>query len=81
VAQELGIRRKRLYVWKNRHAELSEAGYGADNVLVSSGIYNPSTSAANFFLYGFATTGTGSATPRVQITGPDETSNSRFAIH
>lgn len=26
VAQELGIRRKRLYVWKDRYAELGEAG-------------------------------------------------------
>ena len=26
VAQELGIRRKRLYVWKERYAELGEAG-------------------------------------------------------
>jgi transposase-like protein len=26
VAQELGIRRKRLYVWKDRFAELGEAG-------------------------------------------------------
>src|SRR5262249_4966813 len=25
-AQELGIRRKRLYVWKDRYAELGEAG-------------------------------------------------------
>ena len=28
VAQELGIRRKRLYVWKDRYAELGEAGLG-----------------------------------------------------
>ena len=26
VAEELGIRRKRLYVWKDRYAELGEAG-------------------------------------------------------
>ena len=26
VAQELGIRRKRLYVWKDRYGELGEAG-------------------------------------------------------
>lgn len=26
VAQELGIRRKRLYIWKDRYAELGEAG-------------------------------------------------------
>jgi transposase-like protein len=26
VAQEIGIRRKRLYVWKDRYAELGEAG-------------------------------------------------------
>ena len=26
VAQELGIRRKKLYVWKDRYAELGEAG-------------------------------------------------------
>jgi len=26
VAQDLGIRRKRLYVWKDRYAELGEAG-------------------------------------------------------
>jgi transposase len=26
VSQELGIRRKRLYVWKDRYAELGEAG-------------------------------------------------------
>jgi transposase len=26
VAEELGIRRKRLYVWKERYAELGEAG-------------------------------------------------------
>jgi|HubBroStandDraft_3_1064219.scaffolds.fasta_scaffold561080_2 transposase len=26
VAQELGVRRKRLYVWKDRYAELGEAG-------------------------------------------------------
>ena len=26
VAQELGIRRKRLYVWKDRYAELGEVG-------------------------------------------------------
>ena len=26
VAKELGIRRKRLYVWKDRYAELGEAG-------------------------------------------------------
>ena len=26
VAQEFGIRRKRLYVWKDRYAELGEAG-------------------------------------------------------
>jgi transposase len=26
VAQELGIRRKRLYVWKDRYAELGESG-------------------------------------------------------
>jgi transposase len=26
VAQELGIRRKRLYVWKDRYTELGEAG-------------------------------------------------------
>ena len=26
VAQELGIRRKRIYVWKDRYAELGEAG-------------------------------------------------------
>jgi len=26
VARELGIRRKRLYVWKDRYAELGEAG-------------------------------------------------------
>jgi len=26
VAQELGLRRKRLYVWKDRYAELGEAG-------------------------------------------------------
>jgi transposase len=26
VAQELGIRRKRLYVWKDRYAEMGEAG-------------------------------------------------------
>jgi transposase-like protein len=26
VAQELGIRRKRLYVWKDRYAELGETG-------------------------------------------------------
>jgi transposase-like protein len=26
VAQELGIRRKRLYVWKDRYAELGEGG-------------------------------------------------------
>jgi transposase-like protein len=26
VAQELGIRRKRLYVWKDRYAELGKAG-------------------------------------------------------
>ena len=26
VAQEMGIRRKRLYVWKDRYAELGEAG-------------------------------------------------------
>ncbi len=26
VAQQLGIRRKRLYVWKDRYAELGEAG-------------------------------------------------------
>lgn len=26
VAQELGIRRKRLYVWKDRYVELGEAG-------------------------------------------------------
>ena len=26
VAQELGVRRKRLYVWKNRYEELGEAG-------------------------------------------------------
>jgi transposase-like protein len=26
VAQELGIRRKRLYVWKDRYAESGEAG-------------------------------------------------------
>jgi transposase-like protein len=28
VAQELGIRRKRLYVWKDRYAELGEVGLG-----------------------------------------------------
>jgi len=28
VAQELGIRRKRLYVWKDRYTELGEAGLG-----------------------------------------------------
>jgi transposase-like protein len=28
VAEELGIRRKRLYVWKDRYAELGEAGPG-----------------------------------------------------
>lgn len=28
VAEELGIRRKRLYVWKDRYAELGEAGLG-----------------------------------------------------
>jgi transposase len=26
VAQELGIRRKRLYIWKDRYAQLGEAG-------------------------------------------------------
>src|ERR1700692_820156 len=26
IAQELGIRRKRLYVWKDRYAEFGEAG-------------------------------------------------------
>jgi transposase-like protein len=28
VAQELGIRRKRLYVWKDRYGEFGEAGLG-----------------------------------------------------
>jgi transposase-like protein len=33
VAQKLGIRRKRLYVWKDRYAELGEAGLVAGPLL------------------------------------------------
>jgi transposase len=40
VAQELGIRRKRLYVWKDRYAQLGEAG------LVQRGAGRPRKPAA-----------------------------------
>jgi transposase len=44
VAQELGIRRKRLYVWKDRYGELGEAGLvhrrGGRPRMVASGATN-----------------------------------------
>jgi hypothetical protein len=54
---------------------------GAGNIFVSSGIRNPSTDVVNFFIYGFAPTATGNATPSRQITGSQETTNSHFAIN
>ena len=50
VAQELGIRRKRLYVWKDRYAELGEAGLsnrrgGRPRKLVSEDKNGPETTS------------------------------------
>jgi hypothetical protein len=53
----------------------------AGNIFVSSGIRNPSTGVVSFFLYGFAPTATGNATPSVQIRGAAETARSQFAIN
>ena len=53
----------------------------AGNIFVSSGIRNPSTDVVSFFLYSFAPTATGNATPTVQIRGAEETANNRFAVN
>lgn len=52
---------------------------GVGNIFVSSGIRDPSTDVVDFFVYGFAPSATGDATPSVRITA--ETPRSEFDIN